>query len=335
MARAQELPLRVGVSRCLLGERVRYDGGHKHDRFFTEALARYVEIVPVCPEVEVGMGTPREPIRLVELGGQIHLRGVRSETDHTSAMREYARQRVRELSELELCGYVLKSDSPSCGLQRVKVWQGASSSGTPTSRRGGAAGEGVRRGIGLFAEALIEGMPHLPVEEETRLAEPRLRENWVERLFAYHRLRSLWSRRWQIHDLVAFHRANKLALMAHSPGANRRLNELLEYARLLTRSELRSRYEEQFMAGLRTIATPARHARVLKHTAARMSASLASQDRDELANAIDNYQQGRTLLSVPLALLRHHAQQRHGLEEWSEQTYLNPHPQELMLRLYG
>src|SRR5262245_14302988 len=154
-------PLRIGISRCLLGEPVRYDGGHKHDRFLTDVLGKHVEFVPVCPEVEMGLGTPREPIQLVELAGEMRLRGVKSQTDHTAAMRRYARRRVQELAELDLCGYILKNDSPSCGMERVKVYQ--LSEGRGRFEKPSCKGRPVRCGVGLFAEALLARLPNLPV----------------------------------------------------------------------------------------------------------------------------------------------------------------------------
>jgi uncharacterized protein YbbK (DUF523 family) len=164
---------RLGVSACLLGEEVRYNGGHKRDRFLTDVLGPYVEWVPVCPEVEIGLGTPRPPIRLVQLGGETRLVAPDSGTDHTAAMRAYAERRVAELAGLGLAGYVLKKDSPSCGMERVELY--------PES------GPASREGIGMFAEALLRLLPALPVEEEGRLHDPALRASFVARIFAYDR----------------------------------------------------------------------------------------------------------------------------------------------------
>ncbi len=319
-------------------------------------MGKFVEFVPVCPEVEIGLGTPREPIHLVELGGEIHLRGVKSGTDHTAAMRRYARRRMRQLAELDLCGYILKKDSPSCGMERVKVYP---LSGEAKKRRSEEAEEKarydaapphrfsappslpssassllcspVRRGVGLFAEALLAGLPNLPVEEEGRLCDPRLRENWVERIFAYQRLKALWRRRWKVADLVAFHTAHKFALLAHSPRAYAELGRLVAAARSVTRTELRHAYEKQFMAVLTKIATAGRHANVLHHMAGFLSDRLGSAARQELAGLIDDYRRGLVPLVVPITLISHHARQL-DVEYLRGQTYLNPHPKELMLR---
>ena len=206
-------PIRIGISSCLLGQKVRFDGGHKRDSFLTDTLGRYVEWVPVCPEVEVGMGTPRETVHLVRdvprssrTGEGVPVRMVApgSGVDWTDRMVAYAQARVAKLAALDLSGYVLKKDSPSCGMERVKV------------HAPGAMPE--RSGTGLYAAALRARMPTLPIEEEGRLCEPRLRENFVERVFAYRRLRTLFAGRWSVGQLVRFHTAHKLILLAHATG---------------------------------------------------------------------------------------------------------------------
>jgi uncharacterized protein YbbK (DUF523 family) len=216
-APAEETPIRVGISSCLLGQKVRYDGGHKRDAFLTDVFGPFVEWVPVCPEVEFGMGIPRESIRLVRDGEDVRLVGERSRTDYTATMRPWVRKRARELEKFDLCGYVLKKDSPSCGMERVRVYD---ANGVPS-----------KTGRGLFADALISHFEALPVEEEGRLNDARLRENFVERVFAYHRLRALFSGRWTLGKLVAFHTAHKLQLLAHSPAGYRELGRLVASAR--------------------------------------------------------------------------------------------------------
>jgi uncharacterized protein YbbK (DUF523 family) len=206
-------PIRVGISSCLLGQAVRFDGGHKRDTFLVETFGRFVEWLPVCPEVECGLGTPRESMRLVRVENEVRLLTVKTAVDLTSQLVGYAQQRVRELEPAQLCGFVFKKDSPSCGLERVKVYEGTS---LPN-----------RSGRGLFASALVERFPNLPVEEEGRLSDARLRENFVERVFAYARLRDLFDRPWDLGALVRFHTAHKLILMAHSPEAYQRLGRLV------------------------------------------------------------------------------------------------------------
>jgi uncharacterized protein YbbK (DUF523 family)/uncharacterized protein YbgA (DUF1722 family) len=269
--------IRLGVSSCLLGEAVRFDGGHKRDRFLNDLLGRHVEWVPVCPEVESGLGVPRPAMRLVREAGAVELREIASGRDHSARLRRFAARRVRELRALELCGYVLKKASPSCGMTRVRVYE---------------KGQVRRDGSGLFASALVQALPWLPVEEEGRLADPALRENFVERVFAYRRLRDLFRGRWTRAGVVAFHTAHKLQLMAHSQPA---------YAELG-----------------RQVAAVARQPR-------------AAPARAELAGVIDEYRRGLMPLVVPITLLRHHAR-AHSVGYLEGQTYLEPHPKELMLR---
>jgi uncharacterized protein YbgA (DUF1722 family)/uncharacterized protein YbbK (DUF523 family) len=308
--------LRIGVSSCLLGENVRWDGGHKRDRFLTDELGPFVEWVPVCPEVEVGLGTPRPTLRLVRRGGDVRMIEPKSETDHTEAMRAYARRRVRELAHEDLSGYVLKKDSPSCGMERVKVHAGA--------------GAGTRDGRGLFAEALLERFPHLPVEEEGRLGDARLRENFVVRLFAYRRLRRLFASRWNAGKLVVFHTAHKLLLLAHVPAAYSRLGRLVADARSVPRDELARRYQAELMEALARPSTRRLHTNVLQHMTGYFRGRIDVADRDELLSLIDEHRLGRLPLIVPLTLVRHHAR-RLGVAYLLGQVYLDPHPKELML----
>jgi uncharacterized protein YbbK (DUF523 family) len=243
-------PLRIGISSCLLGDEVRFDGGHKRDTFLTETLAPYVEWVPVCPEVEVGMGVPRETLRLVRVNGDTRMMTTGTGVDHTDAMRKYAARRTRALAAVGLRGYVLKKDSPSCGMERVKVFAGVA----PT-----------RTGVGTYAEILKARFPTLPIEEEGRLCDPVLRENFIERVFAYDRLRELFDGRWTLGALVTFHAAHKMVLLAHSAGASRALGRLVAGARTMPRAALRRQYEEGFMGTLARPATTKRHTHVLMH----------------------------------------------------------------------
>jgi uncharacterized protein YbgA (DUF1722 family)/uncharacterized protein YbbK (DUF523 family) len=320
---------RIGVSACLLGERVRYDAGHKRDPFLTDVFGPHVEWVEVCPEVEAGLGTPREPMRLTLTGVDAAAPGKRFEPasialvvtktgeDVTDMLRRYAARKVKFLAAQRLSGFVLKKDSPSCGVERVKVY------------RGGGMPE--RRGRGLFAEALIAAFPSLPVEEEGRLADPRLRENFIERVFAYQRLRALFDAAWTPGDLVAFHTAQKLALMAHSPAAYRALGRLVAAAGRRSRRQLAQEYESGFMAALQTIATPRRHANVLQHMLGYFKATLDADAKAEVLSLIDEHRRGEVPLIVPLTLLRHHVR-RQRVAYLEGQTYLEPHPRELRLR---
>lgn len=311
------LPLRLGVASCLLGSQVRFDGGHKRDRFVTDLLGRFVEWVPVCPEVEVGMGTPRPALRLVDEGDGVRMVEIESGRDHTRRMKEFAARRVRALRELELCGYVLKKNSPSCGMTRVKVF--------------GAKGVPRRDGRGLYASALMQAYPHVPVEEEGRLNDPVLRENFIERVFAYRRLRELFRGRWTRGQVVDFHTAHKLQLLAHSPVAFRELGRVVAAVKRTPRAAFRSKYEAGFMAALARVAPRGRNANVLQHAAGHLKKSLDSASRSELAELIHDYRKGLVPLVVPVTLIGHHVR-RHDVDSLSGQVFLEPHPRELMLR---
>jgi uncharacterized protein YbgA (DUF1722 family)/uncharacterized protein YbbK (DUF523 family) len=320
---------RIGISSCLLGQPVRFDSGHKRDPFLVETFGEHVEWVPVCPEVEAGFGTPRESMRLVLAAPQARARGERfdtsaialvlnkQQTDVTHQLTSYARKKVETLAEALLSGYVLKKDSPSCGMERVKVY-------TP-------AGVCERAGRGLFAEALMARLPDLPVEEEGRLGDPRLRENFIERVFAYRRLRALFASRWSVGDIVSFHTAHKLTLMAHSPVTYRQLGQLVADAKARGRVAFAEEYQSRFMRALSAIATPRRHANVLQHMLGYFSASIDDDARRELLALIEEHRTGRVPLIVPMTLMRHHVR-RERIDYLLGQTYLEPHPRELSLR---
>jgi uncharacterized protein YbgA (DUF1722 family)/uncharacterized protein YbbK (DUF523 family) len=310
-------PIRIGISSCLLGAEVRFDGGHKRDLFLTDVLGRFVEFVPICPEVEAGFGTPRETMRLEQNTREVRLITTRTKRDVTERLALWSERRVEEIAGEDLCGYVLKKDSPSCGMERVKIYD--------------AQGSPSRKGRGIFAERLLARFPALPTEEEGRLVDPLLRENFIERVFAYRRLRSLFRPRWTVGDLVAFHTAHKLAIMAHSPAAYRRLGGLVAAARARTRDDLAREYSSGFMSALAIVATRARHTNVLQHMAGYFTRQLDAGSRAELAGTITDYNRGLVPLIVPITLLRHYVRQ-HRVEYLAGQTYLDPHPKELMLR---
>lgn len=309
--------IRIGVSACLLGHEVRFDGGHKRDRFLTETFGQFVEWVPVCPEEEAGFGTPREAMRLVDEEGRLRLVTVKTGVDLTDRLARYAGRRVEQLARERLCGYVLKKDSPSCGNERVRVYHAR---GVPT-----------KSGQGLFASALHAALPFLPIEEEGRLADPRIRDNFVERVFAYQRLRALFAARWSVGALIRFHTAHKLTLMAHSEAAYRDLGALVAQATSVQRSVLETRYAEGFMTALQAMATTRRHTNALQHMAGYFKKSLDAPSRAELQATIEDYRQGLVPLVVPITLVRHYVR-RFNVAYLAGQTYLEPHPKELMLR---
>ena len=293
--------LRLGISSCLLGEEVRWNGGHKLDRYLVNTLGRFVEWVPVCPEVEIGMGTPRENIRLVGTPKAPRLVSPKSGNDYTETMRSWAEKRLDDLVSLDLHGYVLKKDSPSCGLERVRVYR---ESGNP-----------VRDGRGLYASALIARMPLLPVEEEGRLHDMRLRENFVERIFAYQRWKQFAQGEPSPGGLVRFHTAHKLTLMAHSPKHYQAMGRMVAKAGKEPMDALLPAYAEKFMDGLGSLAMPGRHANVLMHIMGFLKDALGAMEKTELLGLIEDLRLGYVPLIVPLTLLRHHIG-RHDVPAW-------------------
>jgi uncharacterized protein YbgA (DUF1722 family)/uncharacterized protein YbbK (DUF523 family) len=313
-----ELPrVRVGISACLLGQEVRYNGGHKRDAFLTDTFGRYVEWVAVCPEVELGMGTPRPPIRLERWGEEIRLVMPTTGEDYTDTMRAWAGRRAEDLAAMDLDGYVLKKDSPSCGMERVKVYP---QSGAPS-----------KDGRGLFAEALIARLPDLPVEEEGRLNDPALRESFVSRVFVHHRWRQGEREGWTRAALMRYHERHKFLLMARNQSGMRRLGRLLgESGKETPAPELAAVYRQGLTGILGRPATRRGHTNVLHHLAGFVSDPLDGEDRAELAEAIERYRLGLVPLIVPLTLIRHHVR-RQGVAYLQDQVYLEPHPHELML----
>ena len=316
---ACEDPIRIGVSSCLLGAKVRFDGGHKRSDFLVDTLGSFVEFVPVCPEVEIGLGVPRETLRLVRDGAAHAIRLVANQTaiDHTKTMNSYAQRRVAALGREGLSGYILKKDSPSCGMERVRVY--------------GPSGMHTRDGLGLFAAALMRRYPGLPVEEEGRLNDPHLRENFVERVFAYRHLRSFFSSRWTLGGLVRFHTMHKLTVMAHSPMAYGELGRFVAEAKRMARDNVSEHYESAFMEALKKLATRARHTNVLQHMLGYLRPHLDRDSRRELLTLIEDYRRGLVPLIVPIALFRHYVR-KFDVAYLRGQAYLEPHPKELMLR---
>ncbi len=309
--------IRLGVSACLLGESVRYDGGHKRDRYVTDVLAEWFEFVPVCPEVGIGMPTPRPPIRLVSTAKGVRALGVNDPgQDVTRPLAAYYSKVADNLAGIS--GYILKSKSPSCGMERVKLYD---EHGQPLQEKS----------RGRFADRLLSAQPLLPVEEEGRLNDPVLRENFITRVFVYRRWQALRAQRPRARDLVQFHADHKYLLMAHNQAGYRRLGRLVADAGNIKKSELLDSYIVELMQLLGRPATRKSHTNVLQHLAGYLKNALDSADRQELAELIDRYRLGQLPLVVPVTLLNHHFR-RHPDPYIARQVYLNPHPAELMLR---
>ncbi len=314
---AEDVPLRLGVSSCLLGEAVRFDGGHAKDRFVVETLGSWFEFVSVCPEVEIGMGVPRPTIRLMDEGHGTRLVAPSSGEDFTHRMNAYADRKIRELAAVDLDGYVLKKNSPSCGLERIKVYR----DGNPYRKDAS----------GLFASKLLERWPALPVEDEGRLNDPKLRETFIEQVFCRNRWRGLIKRGLTRRSLIAFHTAHKLLLLAHNEAAFRRMGRLLGSAGTMPDRELFARYELELHAAMRTKATPQKHANVMQHAMGHMKTMLSAVEKHDISAAIEDFRSGLLPLVVPLTLLRYNIRRR-GVEYLAGRLYFDPHPKELMLR---
>ena len=314
-------PIRVGVSACLLGQPVRYDGGHKADPFIIGTLGRYFHWVPVCPEMEIGLGTPRETLRLVGDATAPRLIATVSGRDHTMRMQRFAAQRLLQLAELGLHGYILKSNSPSCGMQGVRV-------------HGSSGGRPRRDGRGLFAQALMARLPLLPVVEEGHLQGPELREHFIEQVYACHRWHGFLASNPAPRDMVQFHARNKLSLMAHSGPHYQALGRLAARCGEGLNGDFLSAYGGLFMAGLRVRTTRKKHANVLFHLQGYLKRHLGKSDKAALTARIDDYRQGLVPLTAPLDLLRDHFR-RCPCPYVEAQTYLNPYPDDLLRLLHG
>ncbi len=308
--------IQVGISSCLLGQEVRFDGGHKHNSYVTGTLSKYFDFVPVCPEAAVGLGIPREPIRLVQRGDEIRTQGVRSkELDPTDDLATFAHRTVRQLDDIS--GYILKNNSPSCGMERVKVY---SEKGIPQ-----------RTGVGIYAGVLLQSLPLLPVEEEGRLGDPVLRENFIERVFVYHRWQQLINSGLSARNLVEFHSNHKFLILAHNQENYRQLGRMVAEAGNAVIEQLAADYIAKLMATLKQPATPKQHVNVLQHLHGYLKEHLDKLDREEMVEIIEQYRQGLVPLIVPITLIRHHFRRRPD-PYVMRQYYLSPHPKELMLR---
>ena len=312
-----EPAIKIGVSTCLLGEKVRFDGGHKHDRYITGTLGRFFTFVPVCPETECGLGIPREAMRLVGSVDAPRLVTNKTGIDHTDQMQRWAKTRLDDLAGEDLCGYIFKKDSPSSGLYRVRVYT--------------EKGHPVRTGRGLFAAAFTQRFPRIPVEEEGRLHDPGLRENFIERVFALKRWRDTLKKRRTVGRLVAFHTREKLLVMAHSQTHYRQMGRLVAAGKSMTPTQLYDRYETDLMGALELKSTVAKHTNVLTHILGYFKKQLSGDEKQEVLEVIGSYRKGHLPLIVPVTLLNHFVR-KYRQPYLSEQTYLNPHPLELALR---
>lgn len=312
-----EEPIVLGISACLLGEKVRYNGGHSRDHFICDTLSQYVRFVPVCPEVECGFPVPRESFRLV--GNPHSPRFVTTKTgkDYTKRMLDWCSQKVRELERENLCGFIFKKGSPSSGMERVRVY---TDKGIPSNR-----------GSGMFARAFMDRFPLLPVEEEGRLRDPKLRENFIEALFVMMRWRNTIELRPSRRAFVEFHTRHKLLIMSHSPKHMRLMGKMIADIKSHSPDEFRTSYQTQLMEALRLKSTRRKNTDVLFHAMGFFKKLIAGDEKQELRETIENYRKGYVPLIVPATLLSHYVR-KYDQPYLKEQVFLNPHPIELQLR---
>jgi len=309
--------IKIGISTCLLGEKVRYDGGHKLDRYITETLGQYFDYVPVCPEVEYGLPIPRESLRLAGDPASPRLLTTRTGIDHTDGMSRWAERRLDELGHEGLCGFIFKSRSPSSGLKGVKVY---TPSGMPS-----------HTGVGIFAAAFTRRNPRLPVTDDGRLHDPGLRETFIDLVFVYRRWQQFLNKGGGAKDLVAFHTDLKFLILAHSPKHYSTLGQIVARAGSLKPDELHASYGSLLMEALRLQATTSKNTNVLLHSVGYFKKQLTSDEKKELLDVIGTYQKGYVPLIVPITLINHYV--RKYREPYLErQFYFSPSPVELMLR---
>jgi uncharacterized protein YbgA (DUF1722 family)/uncharacterized protein YbbK (DUF523 family) len=309
--------IKLGISACLLGQSVRYDGGHQLDHFLKDTLGRYVEYVPVCPEVECGFGVPREAFRLIGEPDRPRLITIKTRQDFTDRMEAWARKRVAEIEGAGLCGFIFKGGSPSSGMERVKVYD---DKGVP-----------AKIGVGVFARIFMEHFPLIPVEEDGRLHDPALRENFIERIFALRRMGKVIREGSLPRGIVDFQTHNKLLIMSHSPKHLQEMGRLVANTKALAPEILINRYRELLMEALKLKATQRKNTNVLMHMLGYFKKDLDPWEKQEILEIIDEYRRELIPLIVPITLISHYVR-KYDQPYLKEQTYLNPHPIELQLR---
>lgn len=309
----QKIP--VGISSCLLGENVRYDGGHKRDAYIIGTLSEYFEFRPCCPEVEIGLGVPRPTLRLVQQDDAVRCVGVDNPAQDVTARLQAHADRLQAYYT-DVCGYILKKDSPSCGMQRVRIYD--------------AHGRAQRQGIGIYARRMMHNNPLLPVEEEERLGDPALRENFIERVFVLRRWKILQANGLTPHTLITFHARHKLSVMSHDQNRYRQLGRLLAGVNDRNLQAVAGDYIAQLMQALQIIATRGNHVNVLQHIQGYLKKQLDADDKMELNEIIERYRIGELPLIVPVTLLKHHF--RRCPDAYIDNSYyMSPYPQQLKL----
>ncbi len=308
--------LGVGISSCLLGHAVRFNGGHKQSNYVTDTLQQYFDFVPVCPEVAIGLGIPRAPIRLIGSAAKPRAVGTKDPTlDVTEALAAYGAEMARRLQHLS--GYIFKRASPSCGMERVKVYD---CNGVPSAS-----------GTGIYAKAIMEALPTLPVEEEGRLMDAGLRENFVERVYVYHRWQQMMASGISAKKLIQFHTAHKFIILSRGQGKGIVLGRLAARAGSEDIERLARQYIHELMQVLKQRATRKRHTNVLQHLMGYLKRHLDTDEKAELQTVIEAYRQGQIPLIVPVTMLRY-CLRRFPNDYLGLQQYMAPYPDALSLR---
>jgi uncharacterized protein YbgA (DUF1722 family)/uncharacterized protein YbbK (DUF523 family) len=302
----------VGISSCLLGENVRFDGGHKLDAYITSTLSEYFEFHPFCPEMAIGLGAPRPTLHLVKVENKVRCVGVKDASfDVTERLGSYADE-VKSTHN-KLCGYILKKDSPSCGMERVKVYTN---------------NHPHREGVGIYAQIMMANNPLLPVEDEGRLGNPQLRENFIQRVYIYHRWQSLLEEGLSVAKLSQFHARHKLIIMSH--GNYQPLGRLVSQAIPENLTVIADEYIAKLMILLKKVVTRGQHVNVLQHIQGYLKKELTTDDKAELNEIFERYRLGELPLIVPVTLLKHHFRKTPD-PYIDESYYMSPYPQELNL----
>ncbi|MGR9114132.1 MAG: YbgA family protein [Gammaproteobacteria bacterium] len=302
----------VGISSCLLGQQVRYDGGHKSNDYIRQTLGEYFEFIPFCPEVESGMSIPRPPVQLRYTDRGIRCVGAKDHSIDVTDQLNTCSERQRHWLQ-GLCGYILKKDSPSCGMARVKIYKNDYAD---------------RVGTGLFAQFLKENFPLLPLEEEGRLGDPHLRENFIQRVYVLYRWQRLCAESVTPNHLTRFHSQHKLIAMSHDQNQAHELGRLAASADKTNIQRVMAQYSLNLMQSLKKIATRGNHVNVLQHIQGYLKKNLDADDKAELSETIERYRLGIVPLIVPITLLKHHFRKQPN--PFIEQSYyMSPYPEEL------
>ncbi len=309
--------MKIGISTCLLGENVRYDGGHKLDKYLRDLLGMYVNYVPVCPETESGLPIPREAMRLVGDVEDPRLVTINTRVDHTERIKSWGRQKLDQLKKENLCGFIFKSRSPSSGMERVKIYN--------------EKGHPMPKGRGIFAGMFMDRFPLLPVEEDGRLNDPGLRENFITRIFVFSRWLEILEKGLSVGRLVDFHTKQKLLLMAHNVNAYRELGRMVAKAKDYDPDELAGEYISRIMSALKLSSTVKKNVNVLHHVMGYFKKELTGDEKQELLEIIQRYADSLVPIIVPITLFNHYVR-KYDKAYLRDQVYLNPHPMELKLR---